>query len=283
MICDRKKADKTEQSLSVLELQNIAGEIRKDIIRMTYAAGPQGAHIGGSLSLCEIMAVLYHDVMHFDKEKVGMPERDRLILSKGHGAIALYAALKSIGIFTEEDLLTYKKDGSIITAHPTYLPEKGIEFASGSLGQGLSIGVGVALGLKKKDNPAIVYVIVGDGECDEGSIWEAAASAAHYDLDNLVCIVDHNRLQYDGKTAEILNMDSLKDKYGSFGWETVEADGHNCEALSKALRLHSDKPLAVICNTVKGKGVSFAENNYRWHNSSLSEAQYQQAMAEQEV
>lgn len=279
---DNSKEGKTEQSLSSDDLKKISAEIRKDIIRMTYSAGTQGAHIGGSLSLCEIMAVLYHDVMNY-KEKAGKPERDRLILSKGHGAIALYAALKSIGVITEEELLTYKQDGSIITAHPTRLPEKGMEFASGSLGQGLSIGIGVALGLKKKGNPALVYVIVGDGECDEGSIWEAAASAAHYGLDNLICIVDHNKLQYDGETARILNMDNLADKFLSFGWNTAETDGHDCEALSKAMHQRGDKPLAIICDTIKGKGVSFAENNYRWHNASLSEEQYQQAMREQEV
>ena len=266
-----------------MNLQTIATEIRKDVIRMTYAAGSQGAHMGGSLSLCEIMAVLYHDVMNYDREKMRSPERDRLILSKGHGAIALYAALKSIGVFTEEELLTYKQNGSIITAHPAFLPDRGMEFASGSLGQGLSIGVGVSLGLKKKDLPAKVFVIVGDGECDEGSVWEAAASAAHYGLNNLICIVDKNRLQYDGETSAVLNMDSLADKFRAFGWDSVEVDGHDCGALSEALRQSGNMPRAVICNTVKGKGVSFAENNYRWHNASLNEAQYQQAMAEQEV
>ena len=266
-----------------MDLKEIAREIRIDVIRMTYAAGSQGAHIGGSLSLCEIMAVLYHDVMHYDKENTLSPERDRLILSKGHGAIALYAALKSIGVFTEEELLTYKQDGSVITAHPTYMPEKGMEFASGSLGQGLSIGVGVSLGLKKKNNNAKVYVIVGDGECDEGSIWEAAAAASHFGLNNLFCIVDKNKLQYDGETASILNMDELVEKFRSFGWEAVEVDGHDCGALSEALHHSFDKPLAVICDTVKGKGVSFAENNYRWHNASLNETQYEQAIAEQEV
>lgn len=265
------------------DLKQIAGEIRKDVIRMTYAAGSQGAHIGGSLSLCEIMAVLYHNVMHYSKDMTVSPERDRLILSKGHGAIALYAALKSIGVFTEEELLTYKKDGSIITAHPTYLPEKGMEFASGSLGQGLSIGVGVCLGLRKKNNPSKVYVIVGDGECNEGSVWEAAVSASHYGLRNIVCIVDQNNLQYDGETVAIMNMGCLKEKFHAFGWETVEVDGHDCDALVEALHKTAEKPLAVICHTVKGKGVSFAENNYRWHNANLNEAQYQQAMAEQEV
>ena len=266
-----------------MSIQTIANEIRKDIIKMTFAAGYQGAHIGGSLSLCEIMAVLYHDVMNYSSEMTNNPLRDRLVLSKGHGAIALYAALKSIGVLTENELMTYKQDGSIVTAHPSFLPDKGMEFASGSLGQGLSIGVGVAIGLTKKEIPSKVYVIVGDGECDEGSIWEAAASAAHYKLNNIICIVDKNGLQYDGCTESVLNMGSLSEKFKSFGWDAVEVDGHDCDALSKALRQAKDKPLAVICNTVKGKGVSFIENEYKWHNASLNDAQYSQAMAEQEV
>ena len=266
-----------------MSLQAIANDIRKDVIRMTYAAGTQGAHIGGSLSLCEIMAVLYHDTLRYNKDMTLDPMRDRVILSKGHGAIALHAALKSIGILTEEDLLTYKHDGSIVTAHPTFMPEKGMEFASGSLGQGLSIAVGVALGLRRKENKAKVYVIVGDGECDEGSIWEAAASAAHYNLNNIICVVDKNRLQYDGNTEDVLSMGNLSEKFKTFGWETVEIDGHNCEALSETFHYQNNKPYAIICDTVKGKGVSFIENEYKWHNASLNEKQYLQAMEEQEA
>lgn len=266
-----------------MNLQAIANDIRKDVIRMTYAAGTQGAHIGGSLSLCEIMAVLYHDVLRYNKDITLDPMRDRVILSKGHGAIALHAVLKSIGILTEEDLLTYKQDDSIVTAHPTFMPEKGMEFASGSLGQGLSIAVGVALGLRRRENKAKVYVIVGDGECDEGSIWEAAASASHYNLNNIVCIVDKNHLQYDGNTDDVLSMGSLSEKFKSFGWETVEIDGHNCKILSEAFHHQSNKPYAIICDTVKGKGVSFIENEYKWHNASLNEKQYFQAMEEQEA
>ncbi len=266
-----------------MNLNTIAKEIRKDVIRMTFVAGSQGAHIGGSLSLCEIMSALYHAVLHYDAENPLNDDRDRFILSKGHGAIALYAALKSIGLLSEEEILSYKHDGSIVTAHPTFLPEKGMEFASGSLGQGLSIGVGVALAFKRKEKKNKVYVLVGDGECDEGSIWEAAASASHFGLDNLICIVDKNSLQYDGNTVNVLNMESLKEKFGSFGWDAIEVDGHNCDAIVAALRVKHDKPLALICNTVKGKGVSFIENNYKWHNASLNEDQLKQALEEQGV
>lgn len=266
-----------------MDIQAIAKEIRKDVIRMTYAAGAQGAHIGGSLSMCEIMAVLYHEVMRIDANDPLIDERDRFILSKGHGAIAMFAALKSIGLITDEELMSYKHDGSIITAHPTYMPEKGMEFASGSLGQGLSIGAGVAMALKMKNKSPQVYVLVGDGECDEGSIWEAAASAAHLGLYNLVCIVDKNRLQYDGPTVDVMNMGSLKDKFIAFGWDAYDVDGHDCKALTDVFKTVHDKPLAVICETVKGKGVSFIEGNYRWHNASLNEEQFNQAMAEQEA
>jgi transketolase len=264
-------------------LQDVANEIRKDIIRMTYAAGAQGAHIGGSLSMCEIMAVLYHDVMKIDRDSLLAPDRDRLILSKGHGAIALYAALKSIGVLTEDELMTYKQDGSVITAHPTFLPEKGMEFASGSLGQGLSLGVGAALGLMRKGNPAKIYVIVGDGECDEGAIWEAAASASHYGLDRIVCIVDKNKLQYDGDTETVMNMESISSKFRAFGWDAADVNGHDCDAISQMLHHAHDRPFALVCSTVKGKGVSFIENEYKWHNASLTEAQYRQAMEEQEM
>lgn len=271
------------KGITEMSLQLIADEIRKDVIRMTHAAGAQGAHIGGSLSMCEIMATLYHGVLHYDAKNPMDDERDRFILSKGHGAIALYAALKSIGLMTEEELLSYKHDGSIITAHPTFLPEKGMEFASGSLGQGLSIGTGVAIALKKKEKRNKVYVLVGDGECDEGSIWEAAAFAAHYKLDNLVCIVDRNHLQYDGATADVLDMESLVQKFVAFGWDAEEIDGHDCDAVAVSLRMKHDKPFALICSTIKGKGVSFAENNYKWHNASLNENQFVQAMEEQGV
>lgn len=266
-----------------MELQEIAKEIRKDVVRMTYAAGTQGAHIGGSLSMCEIMAVLYHDVMNYQVTNPLDENRDRFILSKGHGAIALYAALKSIGLISKEDLLTYKQDGSFVTAHPTFLPEKGMEFASGSLGQGLSIGVGVAIGLKKKEKTNKVYVLLGDGECDEGSVWEAVSSASHFKLSNIVCIIDKNQLQYDGPTTDILNMESLKDKFSAFGWDAIDINGHDCKQLRDAFHTQHDKPLAIICHTVKGKGVSFIENNYRWHNSSLTEAQFNQAMEELEA
>lgn len=265
------------------DLKSVATEMRKDVITMTYKAGSIGAHIGGSLSLIEIMAVLYLGVMRIDTKKPLSEERDRLILSKGHGAIAMYAALRQVGFFSYEQLLTYKQNGSIITAHPTLAPQRGSEFASGSLGQGLALGVGTCLGLKLKQNDAKVFVVMGDGECDEGSVWEAAAAASHYGLNNLVSIVDRNHLQYDGDTMDVLNMEDMAAKWAAFGWEVHVIDGHDLEALYQTLSSQHDKPLCIIADTVKGKGVSFVENDYKWHNGRLSEEQYRLAMKEQGV
>lgn len=251
---------------------------------MTYKAGNQGAHIGGSLSLAEIMAVLYCGVMELDPEAPLREDRDRLILSKGHGAMALYSALRLRGYVTPDELLTYKSNETIISAHPTRAPERGLEFASGSLGQGLSLGVGVCLALRRKGHPSPrVFVVQGDGEIDEGSVWEAAASASHYGLSHLVTIIDKNGLQYDGRTGDVLSMGDIGAKWRSFGWEAREVDGHDVSALHEALTEAHRRPLAVIATTVKGKGVSFLENDFRCHNARLSAQQYEQAMAEQEA
>lgn len=258
-------------------------EMRKDIIKMTYGTGTVGAHIGGSLSVCEIIAVLYLAVMNIDKDNMESPDRDRLVLSKGHTSMAMYAGLKQLGVFDDNDLATYKKNGSKLTVHPTYAPQIGMEFPSGSLGQGLSLGVGMCLGLRQKGNETSrVFVINGDGECNEGSVWEAAAAASHYKLNNIVSIVDMNKLQSDGFTIDILDMQNMTDKWRSFGWETVEVDGHDVEELYNALSIKSDKPICVIANTIKGKGVSFIEGQAEWHNGALSDEQYETAMKEQE-
>lgn len=256
-------------------------QMRMDILRMGLAAKSLGAHFGGSLSAVEILAALYGGVMQFDPEHPADEKRDRLIFSKGHGVMAQYAALKQIGMLTEDQLLTYKKTDSAISAHPSMNPALGIEFSSGSLGQGLSQGVGVALALRRKGNDASrVFVILGDGECDEGSIWEAAMAAANYRLGTLAAIVDKNGLQYDGDTESVLALDDLGAKWRAFGWETVTVDGHDIAALVAALGTPTDKPLAVIARTVKGKGVSFMENAAQWHHAVLPQKLYDQAMEE---
>lgn len=257
-----------------------AEDMRKDIIEMTYSAGGSGAHAGGALSMVEILSVLYLAVMKYDSNNPMWTERDRLILSKGHGCMALYAALKQIGILT--DLSSFKKNETRLYAHPSLNMEIGVECSSGSLGMGLSFGVGQALALKKKNNPAHVYVILGDGECDEGSVWESAMSASHFNLDNLTAVIDNNHLQYDGETDEIMSLGSLEEKWRAFGWDVYKVDGHSVEELFEVLRTKNRGPKAVIADTIKGKGVSFMENNPIWHNASLSAQNYEKAMKEQE-
>lgn len=264
--------------------QKAAVEIRKDIIRMTYNAGNTGAHIGGSLSIVEIMAVLHLGIMRYDVTNPYMEERDRFILSKGHGVMAQYAALKQLGLISQEELLTFKKNETHLFAHPSLDLKRGIEFSSGSLGQGLSFGVGTALALKRKGNfSSRVFVLLGDGECDEGSVWEAASSASHYKLDNLTAIVDENQLQYDGATSEVLSKDNLLTRWHSFGWSAVHVNGHSIEELLNELSVRGNKPTVIIARTVKGKGVSFMEDMQQWHNGRLSQKQFEEAMAEQEV
>ena len=265
----------------ILKCQQAAAEIRRDIIEMAYAAGNLGAHLGGSLSMAEILAALYIGTAKFDSNNLEWEERDRIILSKGHAALALYPALAQAGILGKDELNTFKKNGSRLSGHPSLNGLPGIEYASGSLGQGLSLGVGVCLALRKKNNlSSRVFVLMGDGECDEGSVWEAAASASHFQLNQLVAIIDRNHIQYDGETSRVMSMEPMPEKWKSFGWDAQEVDGHNIGALLDAYGIKGSKPLAIIADTVKGKGISFMEGNWRFHNSRRSEAQYQQAVAE---
>jgi Transketolase, N-terminal subunit len=264
--------------------EKVTKEMRKDLLWMALSAGNSGAHLGGGLSMIEIMSVLYLSIMNYDANNPRMDSRDRLILSKGHGVLAMYAAMRQIGLIPYEDLQTFKSNDTYLTGHPTMNLDKGIEFSSGSLGQGLSLGVGTCIALKRKGNNASrVFVIIGDGECDEGSVWEAAMSAAHYRLDNLVVIVDKNGLQYDGDTSEVLELGNLADKWKAFGWETYNIDGHSVKELYNVLTIKANRPIAVIANTVKGKGVSFMENNPAWHNGRLTKELYEKAITELEV
>lgn len=264
--------------------ERAAREIRHDILRMGLKTGSNGAHFGGGLSLVEIMAVLYLSVMRVDPARPRWPERDRFILSKGHGAMAYYAALKQTGFVTDEELMTFKSNHTFLYGHPSMNPDKGIEFSSGSLGLGLALGAGTAMGLRKRgNNTSRVFVLMGDGECDEGSVWESAASAAHFGLSNLVAIVDKNGLQYDGPTREILNMDGMSEKWESFGWQARVVDGHNVSELLEAFDRRESKPTVIIANTVKGKGVPFMEHNPAWHHSRLTQAQFDALTAERAV
>lgn len=263
--------------------EEASGRIRRNIIEMAYNTGKTGAHLGGSLSIVELLAGLYVGTIRYRADDPEWEERDRVILSKGHAALALYPAMAEAGILSRDELLTFKKDGSKLGGHPSLNGLPGIEFATGSLGQGLSLGVGTCLALKRKKNDSRVFVFLGDGECDEGSVWEAAASAGHYGLDNLIAIVDMNKIQYDGYTKNVMNMDPFERKWKDFGWDTITIDGHKMEDIIDAYSFSSEKPLVILAHTIKGKGVSFMEDNWEYHNAVLSKEQYIQALEDLET
>lgn len=258
-------------------------QIRRDIIDMTYATGNTGAHLGGSLSMVEILAALYVGSIHYDPNDPEWSQRDRVILSKGHAALALYPAMVQAGIISREELATFKQDGSKLGGHPSLNGVPGIEFATGSLGQGLSLGVGMCLAIKRLNNyKSRVFVFLGDGECNEGSVWETAASAAHFKLNQLVAVVDENHIQYDGFTEDIMSMGPTEQKWKSFGWDVLTVDGHNIEELLNAYSVKSNKPLVILAQTIKGKGISFMENNWKFHNARISHEEYEMAIKELE-
>lgn len=264
-------------------LKQISHAIRRDILEMGFFCGVNGAHFGGSLSLVEIMAVLYSQIMNLNAATPAEALRDRLILSKGHGVMAQYAALRQVGVLDAEALHSFKQNDSKLSAHPAINLEMGIEFSSGSLGQGLSLGVGSALALQMKGNTSSrVYVVLGDGECGEGAIWEAALSASRYGLRNLVAIIDRNRLQYDGDTEMILPLENFAEKWKAFGWDVANCNGHDEEQLVVVLSESHQKPFVLIADTVKGKGVSFMENSPQWHNGVLTKSMYETALSELE-
>lgn len=258
-----------------------ARAIRRRIIELGLAAGKNGVHLGSGMSIVEILAVLYGEVLDLEKIRQQEAARDRFLLSKGHAAVALYAALEWHGFLTQEETATFEANGTAFYAHAHRDLSKGIEFSGGSLSLGLSYGVGVALASKRAGRENRVIVLVGDGECDEGLVWEAAMAAANFGLGNLNVIVDCNGMQSDGSKLEIMNQFSIGEKFGAFGFEVREIDGHDPSALSSAFkRDDSNRPLAVIARTVKGKGISFMEGNPDWHHGVLSEALYQQALTE---
>lgn len=264
------------------ELEKICRQMRLDCLKMGKAAGVNGFHYGATLSVIEITAVLYMKVMNIGKELLDKEERDRFILSKGHAAPAVYAAMKQLGLLVEEDLATFKSEDTKIYAHPFRDPALGIEFSSGSLGQGLSYGVGVALALNKKGNhKSKVYVVLGDGECNEGSVWEAAMTAAKYQLANLTVVIDCNQLQYDGNTSDVMPMPNMEERWDGFGWDVHTIDGHDVDQCYLALSEESNRPKVVIANTVKGKGISFMENVAEWHFGTMT--QQQESLAFEEV
>lgn len=260
-----------------------ARRMRKNIIELAYRVGQNGAHLGPGLSIVEITAVLFCGVMKIEPTNPKWDERDRFILSKGHGSLGYYTAMAEAGIISFEDLNTFEENGGAFPGQPSKNIDKGIEFSSGSLGLGLSLGTGVALSGKRKGKKFRTFVLMGDGECNEGTVWEAAMSASHFKLGNLVAIVDRNGIQSDGPSNTILDMGDIAEKWRAFGWDVVEVDGHDIEALLDGfLKPRSDvgKPMVVIAKTVKGKGVSFMEGNNDWHHNRLTAEQREAALRE---
>lgn len=264
-------------------LQNHAINIRENIIQMITEA--KSGHPGGSLSAVEILTYLYFEEMNINNDNINSKERDYFVLSKGHAAPVLYATLSEKGFIPKEELMTLRKLGSKLQGHPDCKKLKAIDISTGSLGQGISNAVGIALGAKIDKDKSRVYTLLGDGEMQEGLVWEAIMSAAHYKLDNLVAFVDYNKLQIDGENEKVLGIKPLDKKFESFGWNVCVIDGHNFEEIKLALenaKNTKQKPTVIIANTIKGKGVSFMENNAGWHGSAPSKEQRDLAIEELE-
>lgn len=265
------------------QLEAKAREIRKSIVRMTGAAG--SGHPGGSLSAADIVTVLYFHELRLKPEEPDWDGRDRFVLSKGHAAPVLYAALAEKGYFPKEELLTLRKLGSRLQGHPDLKSLPGVEMSTGSLGQGLAVANGMALAGKLDNKDYRVYALLGDGECQEGMVWEAAMAAAHYRLDNLAAFVDHNGLQIDGPVTEIMSPEPLTDKWKAFGWHVLSIDGHDLEQILSAIeeaKKTKGRPTVIIAKTVKGKGISFMEDQVGWHGVAPKPEQVTQALAELE-
>ena len=257
----------------------VSKKIKRIILDTAFKAGHKSAHIGGALSLSDILSVLYaNNFIKFDCNNPKWKNRDRLILSKGHACLAYYALLHIMGFINEKDLDMFENDGADLLGHPIKNLEKGIEYSTGSLGIGVSISVGVALAAKLKLQDHKVYAILGDGELNEGSVWEAFMCAAKYGLNNLTFIIDKNNHQQTGTTEFIMRNENLKEKLLNFNMNAQEIDGHNHNDIEKALKNQNENPKVIIANTIKGKGFSFAENNNIWHHSVLTEKIYKDAL-----
>lgn len=275
------------ENVAYREVREMVRFMRRNAIEMAFTAGKKGAHLGGALSAVEIIACLYSGIMQYDSKNPAWDGRDYFIPSKAHCVLAFYTALAYCGFFSTAELKTFEENDSDLSGHPVMNLVKGIEFSGGSLGMGLSQGVGIALHLQRQQKENYVFVLLGDGECDEGSIWEAAMAAANFRLGRLIVIIDRNHLQYDGQTEQVMPLGNLRDKFSSFGFVATEVDGHDIAELYSALerlkQMGSNSPKLVIADTVKGKGISFMENKPEWHHATLSKEQYEMAMMELEV
>ena len=262
-----------------LQLQKTACRVRMGIIEGVYHA--KSGHPGGSLSIADVMTYLY-SIMNVDPKNPDMPERDRFVLSKGHTAPALYSTLAEKGFFPKEELQSLRHIGALLQGHPCiHIP--GVDMSSGSLGQGISAAAGMALAAKHKGESYHVYTVLGDGELEEGQVWEAAMFSAHYGLDNLTAIIDNNGLQIDGKITDVCSPMPITDKFAAFGWHVITVNAHDFDDLERAFREAESitgQPVAIIQKSVKGKGVSFMENQVGWHGTAPNKEQYEQAMSE---
>ena len=260
-------------------LKEIARNIRKDIVSMIHTS--KSGHPGGSLSAVEILTALYFDEMNIDINDCKMEDRDRFVLSKGHAAPVLYATLANKGYFDKEELNGLRKINRMLQGHPDMKGTPGVEMSTGSLGQGFSVACGMAMASKLDNAPWRVYTLLGDGEVQEGIIWEAAMSAAHYKLDNMVAFLDYNGLQIDGKTEDVMNIGPIVDKFKAFGWNVIEIDGHDFDQIFAALDMAKEtvgKPTIIIAKTIKGKGISFMENEAMWHGTAPSDSDLERAL-----
>ena len=270
----------------VRDPKTLAWLIRRNGLEMTHLS--RGSHIGSVLSVAEIIAVLYARVLNVDPKEPKKPDRDRMILSKGHAGSAVYAALAETGFFPVEQLKTHYANGSILSGHVSHKGVPGVEVSTGSLGHGLGVGTGMALGAKMDGAQWRTYVVLGDGECDEGSVWEAALQAAQYRLDRLIAVIDYNHMQSLATVDETLRLEPFEQKWKDFGWNALSVDGHDTEALQKAFdwakeNAGSRKPSVILAHTVKGKGVSFMENDILWHYRTPQGEEYDAALKELEA
>ena len=263
------------------KIDKIVKNVRRNIIEVSFHSN-KSSHIGGSLSMVEILSTLYGAILKYKVNDPNFQNRDRFILSKGHGALGLYTILYEVGIITKKDFYSYQQNESEFIAHPIMNMKKGIESSNGSLGHGLSMAIGISLAAKINKMNYRTFVLMGDGECNEGSVWEAAMAASHFALDNLFVIVDHNRYQQTGTNNDVMNLGQLVDKWSDFGWDCEEIDGHNLPEIYHALKRsrQPNSPVALIANTIKGKGISFAEEDNAWHHSVLTQKMYELAISE---
>lgn len=264
------------------DLYQSARNIRKTALKMAFESGKTGSHIGGSFSCLEIITVLYGKVLRYHLEDRKWDERDRFLASKAHCILTHYAALAEFGFIKKHALMSFTEDNGLLAGHPTDL-DIGMEFSGGSLGMGLSLGVGMALIAKERQKKHKIYVLLGDGECNEGAVWEAFMSAAMFHLDNLIAVIDYNNMQFDGTNEEVMNLHPLDQKLEAFGWKTVSCNGHDMKELLGAFTTeHKDLPLAIIAHTVKAKGIKKFENKPESHHAVLTEMDYREALAEME-